>query len=66
MGATADDYSTAPVDPNPPNVVTCPLLKIDFIQNKNGIEGLALISRTYDGTNNNKNIPDWGSTNSYL
>lgn len=25
-----------------------------------------MISRTYDGTNNNRNIPSWGSANSFL
>lgn len=72
LGATPEDYTNPTPQPNPGNPnngtqeVTCPLHKINFISKPDYLEGLALISRTYDGSGNNKKIPSWGSANSFL
>lgn len=40
--------------------------KINIKKKTGYIEDLAYISRTYDGTKNNKNFADWGSAGSLL
>lgn len=65
IGATPEDYGPSqPEGGNP--LLECPVLKINHKFKTYQIEDLAFIERTYNGTKNNINFPNWGAKDSFL